>query len=75
MKAILVALWFGIAAHGSVVLTGSGSTFVAPMVSKWSGNYQKSHPDVHIDYRAVGSGEGIVDAIAGMVDFGRQTGR
>jgi phosphate transport system substrate-binding protein len=74
MKPIFVALWCGVLAWGSVSLTGSGSTFVAPIAQKWCGEYQKSHPDVQISYRSVGSGEGISQAIEGVVDFGATDG-
>lgn len=73
-KLICIALWWGVAAHGEVSLTGSGSTFVAPIATKWCQEYQKSHPDVQISYRAVGSGQGIRDAIEGVVDFAATDG-
>lgn len=74
MRAIFIALLCGIIAYGSVSLAGSGSTFVAPMMAEWCANYQNLHPDVHIDYRAVGSGEGISQAVEGAVDFGATDG-
>jgi phosphate transport system substrate-binding protein len=74
MKPIFVALLCVTAAYGSVSLTGSGSTFIAPIASKWCQDFQKSHPDVQISYRAVGSGAGISQAIEGTVDFGATDG-
>jgi phosphate transport system substrate-binding protein len=74
MKIIFVAFLCGLAAHGSVTLTGSGSTFVAPIASEWCRDYQNSHPGVQISYRAVGLGEGIRQAIEGTVDFGATDG-
>ncbi|HEX4168616.1 MAG TPA: phosphate ABC transporter substrate-binding protein PstS [Bryobacteraceae bacterium] len=74
MKIIYVALLCGLAAYGSVSLTGSGSTFVAPIASEWCRDYQNIHPGVQISYRAVGSGEGIRQAIEGTVDFGATDG-
>lgn len=74
MKAILIALLCGAIANGSVSLIGAGSTFVAPIASEWCQQFKRTHPEVQIEYRSVGSGEGIVQAIAGSVDFGATDG-
>jgi phosphate transport system substrate-binding protein len=42
-----------------VQLNGAGSTFVAPLFHNWIKEYEKSHPEVAIDYQVVGSGEGV----------------
>ncbi len=47
-------------------LTGAGSTFVYPLVSKWSTSYHASQ----INYSAIGSGGGIAAITARTVDFG-----
>jgi phosphate transport system substrate-binding protein len=64
----LVALTFS----GSVLaddITGAGSTFVFPILSKWSGEYSaKVGPK--IDYQPIGSGRGIMQIKAAAVDFG-----
>jgi phosphate transport system substrate-binding protein len=53
----------------STVLTGAGSTLVAPLISQWEPDYNKS-AGITITYGAVGSGGGI-DAITNRtVDFG-----
>src|SRR6476619_6465125 len=53
----------------STVLTGAGSTLVAPLISQWEPDYAKS-AGITITYGAVGSGGGI-DAITNRtVDFG-----
>ncbi len=53
----------------STVLTGAGSTLVAPLISQWEPDYVKS-AGITITYGAVGSGGGI-DAITNRtVDFG-----
>jgi phosphate transport system substrate-binding protein len=58
-------------AEGQAVrLHGAGATFPYPLYSKWITVYQKDHPAVRIDYRAVGSGAGIRQILAGAVDFG-----
>jgi phosphate transport system substrate-binding protein len=50
-------------------ITGAGSTFVFPVLSKWSSEYaSKGFPKVN--YQAVGSGAGIAQIKAASVDFG-----
>jgi phosphate transport system substrate-binding protein len=48
---------------------GAGSTFVYPVLSKWTQAY-KSETGVRIGYHAVGSGNGILQIQSGTVDFG-----
>lgn len=55
---------------GAVALTGAGSTFVNPAMSKWAYAYGNDHKDVTINYQSVGSGAGIAQFKAGTVDFG-----
>jgi len=50
-------------------ITGAGSTFVAPVLSKWSADYAAS-TGTHVTYQSIGSGGGIVEIKAGTVDFG-----
>ncbi len=57
-------------AAAAVALHGAGATFPAPLYQKWIALYGKEHPAVHIDYQAVGSGEGIQRFLARSVDFG-----
>jgi phosphate transport system substrate-binding protein len=50
-------------------ITGAGSTFVSPVLTKWSVEYAaKIGPKVK--YQSVGSGAGITQIKAGSVDFG-----
>ena len=42
-----------------VSLHGAGSTFAAPLYTKWIEEYGVAHRDVSISYDAVGSGEGV----------------
>ncbi len=35
-------------------LTGTGSTFIHPILSKWSKEYRQLHPDVEIYYEGLG---------------------
>ena len=50
-------------------LSGAGSTFVYPLLSKWAYQYEKA-TGVKINYQPIGSGGGIQQIIAKTVDFG-----
>jgi phosphate transport system substrate-binding protein len=51
-------------------LTGAGATFPYPIYSKWFSEYSAAHPGVEINYQSIGSGGGIKQFTAGLVDFG-----
>lgn len=51
-------------------LTGAGSTFIYPAMTQWISDYQQAHPNVKINYQSIGSGGGIQQVKAGLVDFG-----
>lgn len=55
-------------------LTGAGSTFDYPIFSKWFSEYSAAHPGVEINYQSIGSGGGIRQVTAGLVDFGASDG-
>src|SRR6201998_4904994 len=55
-------------------LTGAGATFPYPIYSKWFSEYASAHPGVEINYQAIGSGGGIRQVTAGLVDFGASDG-
>jgi phosphate transport system substrate-binding protein len=50
-------------------LTGAGSTWVYPLVAKWSATYQKM-TGTEVNYQSIGSGGGIAQIKAGTVAFG-----
>jgi phosphate transport system substrate-binding protein len=54
----------------TVSIQGAGATFPAPLYLKWIEEYQRSFPEVRIEYDVVGSGEGIDRFLSGAVDFG-----
>ena len=54
----------------SGALTGAGSTFVNPLMSKWSKEYHTLHPEVQINYQSIGSGGGRQQFLAKTVAFG-----
>jgi phosphate transport system substrate-binding protein len=51
-------------------LTAAGATFPYPIYSKWFAEYSAAHPGVEINYQSIGSGGGIRQVEAGLVDFG-----
>jgi phosphate transport system substrate-binding protein len=50
-------------------VTGAGSSFVYPVLSRWAADFKKGGGD-EINYQSVGSGAGIAQIKAGTVDFG-----
>lgn len=55
--------------QSTVKLTGAGSTFIYPAMSRWIADFQKSNPQVQINYQSIGSGGGIEQLKQGVVDF------
>jgi len=55
---------------GTVRLQGSGSTFVKPMMDKWTSEFGKINPNIRIDYQSTGSGAGIKAIQNQTADFG-----
>jgi phosphate transport system substrate-binding protein len=53
-----------------VSLQGAGATFPAPLYKRWFLEYYKAHPEVRVNYQAIGSGAGIRQFSQGLVDFG-----
>jgi phosphate transport system substrate-binding protein len=49
-------------------ILGAGSTFVAPVLSKWSADYSAGGGDA-VSYQRIGSGGGIASLRSGTVDF------
>jgi phosphate transport system substrate-binding protein len=73
MSALLLAVCCGssISCSGSGVdLYGAGATFPAPLYKRWFLEYYKLHPDVRVNYQAIGSGAGIRQFSANLVNFG-----
>ena len=76
----LAGLLFGVAAIWALCqignpqafaaeITGAGSTFVYPILSKWSAEYN-AKTGVKVNYQSIGSGGGIAQIKAATVDFG-----
>ena len=77
MKKTLVAIFVLVLALSTAQaqkLTGAGATFPYPIYSKWFSEYSAAHPGVEINYQSIGSGGGIRQVTAGLVDFGATDG-
>ncbi len=51
-------------------INAAGSTFVYPILNRWTTEYAQVHPNVHINYQSQGSGAGIKQTSEGTIDFG-----
>ncbi|NWA83502.1 phosphate ABC transporter substrate-binding protein PstS [Pseudomonas sp. D2002] len=68
LSVLFAALCLSGVAHATDV-TGAGSSFVYPVLSKWSQDYSKNSSN-RINYQSIGSGGGIAQIKAATVDFG-----
>ncbi|MDB5983931.1 MAG: phosphate transporter substrate-binding protein [Pseudomonas sp.] len=68
LSLLLAALCLSGVAHATDV-TGAGSSFVFPVLSKWSQAYGEKTKN-QINYQSIGSGGGIAQIKAATVDFG-----
>src|SRR2546429_8557875 len=57
-------------AASQVKLSGAGATFPNIIYQDWMLTYNKTHPDVQLNYQSIGSGGGIRQFSDGTVDFG-----
>jgi phosphate transport system substrate-binding protein len=69
LLAVLSIFSIGCGTAASAGVTGAGSTFVYPVLSKWASDFRKAGGD-EINYQSIGSGGGIAQIKAGTVDFG-----
>ncbi len=54
----------------SGTLTISGAFALYPMMTLWSAEFTKLHPNVQFDVQGGGAGKGMTDVLAGAVDIG-----
>ncbi|TBR40636.1 phosphate ABC transporter substrate-binding protein PstS [Dyella terrae] len=66
--AFAAASMFGMSAHATDI-TGAGSSFVYPVLSKWSAAYAEKTGN-KLNYQSVGSGAGVAQIKEGTIDFG-----
>ena len=64
----------GASPMGKVILQGAGATFPAPLYKRWISTFTAQNSSVSIDYKDVGSGEGVRRFLAQTVDFGASDG-
>jgi phosphate transport system substrate-binding protein len=63
-------LSLGAARASTLLITGAGATFPAPLYTKWFSDYHKLKPELAFNYQSIGSGGGIQQITNGTVDFG-----
>ncbi|MDN7941565.1 phosphate ABC transporter substrate-binding protein PstS [Burkholderia multivorans] len=68
LAGVVVTATFAVAAQAAEI-TGAGSTFVYPILSKWSSDYNQAS-GTKVNYQSIGSGGGIAQIKAATVDFG-----
>lgn len=66
--ALTAASLFGSAAQAADI-AGAGSSFVYPVLSKWSAEYAGT-TGTRVNYQSVGSGAGVAQIKEGTIDFG-----
>ena len=69
VAAFALAALAAVSAQAGTNVTGAGSSFVYPIMSKWSADYYKATGN-KINYQSIGSGGGIAQIKAATVDFG-----
>src|SRR2546421_110845 len=70
LLALAAALRLAAPAAAQVKLNGAGATFPNIIYQDWMLTYNKTHPDVQLNYQSIGSGGGIRQFSDGTVDFG-----
>jgi phosphate transport system substrate-binding protein len=58
----------------SLEINGAGATTPYPIYAKWFAEYGNLHPDVRINYQAIGSGGGIRQLLSGKAFFAATDG-
>src|SRR5262245_14102128 len=53
-----------------ITIQGSGATFPAPLYKRWFLEFYQRHPNVRVNYQAIGSGAGIRQFTAGQTKLG-----
>lgn len=54
----------------TATLNGSGSSFAAPAFNIWQPAFSRQAPNILVNYKPLGSGQGRSDFLAGKTDFG-----
>ena len=67
--ALVLAAAAAVGTADAAEVTGAGSSFVYPVMARWSADYARASGD-RINYQSTGSGAGITQIKAGTIDFG-----
>jgi phosphate transport system substrate-binding protein len=70
MMRTALAIAFSLPAFAQVLVNGAGATFPYPIYAKWFDEFHRLHPSSLINYQSVGSGAGIRQLKAGVLDLG-----
>ena len=72
----LIFLWVGVALlplscapSQTITIQGAGATFPAPLYKRWFLEYYLAHPDIRVNYQAIGSGAGVSQLQEGLTNF------
>ncbi len=57
-------------ALSQVLINGAGATFPYPIYARWFDEYHRLHPQALLNYQSVGSGAGLRQLRAGVLDLG-----
>ncbi len=66
---LVISASVAVSGVASAAVTGAGSSFVYPVLSRWAADYKKAG-GTEMNYQSVGSGAGIAQIKAATVDFG-----
>jgi phosphate transport system substrate-binding protein len=66
----LAGLTISACKSNTVQVSGAGSTFVNPVMTRWVGSFSQSNPNIQINYQSIGSGAGVQQVKSKTVDFG-----
>jgi phosphate transport system substrate-binding protein len=69
LSTAIIAIAASVGAAQAAEVTGAGASFVFPLMSKWSADYNTATQN-KINYQSIGSSGGIAQIKAGTVDFG-----
>jgi phosphate transport system substrate-binding protein len=70
MKKVAILLALLLPAAAQVLVNGAGATFPYPIYARWFDEFHRIHPNAMINYQSVGSGFGIRQLKAGVLDLG-----
>src|SRR3546814_4421037 len=70
LNAAVATMVLGLAFNAQAAdVTGAGASFIYPVITKWSSDYNKA-TGKQVNYQTIGSGGGFAQIKAGTVDFG-----